>query len=74
MKHTHIWIVILLLALVVGATWPHALGGATSGLPALDTPTPPLGTALLGRTVGDTIQVQAPRGAWQATIVEIRQS
>src|SRR6266487_4433206 len=33
-------------------------------------PTSPLGTALLGRRAGETVEVAAPRGAWQATIVE----
>jgi transcription elongation factor GreA len=35
-------------------------------------PTSPLGAALLGRCAGETVEVAAPRGAWQATIVEIR--
>jgi transcription elongation factor GreA len=35
-------------------------------------PSSPLGTALLGRRVGETVEVEAPRGAWQATVVEIR--
>jgi transcription elongation GreA/GreB family factor len=35
-------------------------------------PSSPLGAALLGRKAGETVDVQAPRGAWQATIVEIR--
>ena len=35
-------------------------------------PTSPLGAALLGRRVGETVEVQAPSGAWQATVVEIR--
>ena len=35
-------------------------------------PTSPLGAALLGRRAGDTVDVQAPRGAWQATVLEIR--
>ena len=35
-------------------------------------PTSPLGAALLGRKAGETVDVQAPRGAWQARIVEIR--
>ena len=35
-------------------------------------PSSPLGTALLGKRVGETVEVNAPRGAWQATIVEIR--
>jgi transcription elongation factor GreA len=35
-------------------------------------PSSPLGTALLGRNVGDTVEVAAPKSTWQATIVEIR--
>jgi transcription elongation factor GreA len=35
-------------------------------------PSSPLGTALIGARVGETVEVQAPRGAWQATVVEIR--
>jgi transcription elongation factor GreA len=35
-------------------------------------PSSPLGAALLGRRAGETVEVQAPRGAWTATIVEIR--
>jgi transcription elongation factor GreA len=35
-------------------------------------PTSPLGVALLGRRLGDTVEVDAPRGAWQATITGIR--
>ncbi|HVV59152.1 MAG TPA: transcription elongation factor GreA [Gaiellaceae bacterium] len=34
-------------------------------------PTSPLGAALLGRTVGDTVDVEAPRGAWRATVKSI---
>ena len=34
-------------------------------------PTSPLGSALLGRKVGETVNVQAPRGAWPATIRSI---
>ena len=34
-------------------------------------PTSPLGAALLGRAVGDVVEVQAPRGVWQATILRI---
>ena len=34
-------------------------------------PTSPLGSALLGRKVGETVDVQAPRGAWKATIQSI---
>ena len=40
-------------------------GGTTS-------PSSPLGAALIGRRAGETVEVAAPRGAWQATIVEIR--
>ncbi len=35
-------------------------------------PTSPLGAALLGRKVGETVDVAAPQGAWQATITGIR--
>jgi len=35
-------------------------------------PTSPLGAALLGRRIGETVDVEAPRGAWQATITGIR--
>jgi transcription elongation factor GreA len=35
-------------------------------------PTSPLGSALLGRKPGDTVDVQAPRGAWRATVKAIR--
>jgi transcription elongation factor GreA len=34
-------------------------------------PTSPLGSALLGRKAGETVNVQAPRGSWKATIVKI---
>jgi transcription elongation GreA/GreB family factor len=34
-------------------------------------PTSPLGTALLGKKIGDTVDVQAPKGAWRATIARI---
>jgi transcription elongation factor GreA len=34
-------------------------------------PTSPLGSALLGRAVGDEVEVQAPRGSWTATIKSI---
>ena len=44
-----------------------ALGGSGTV-----SPTSPLGSALLGRRPGDTVNVQAPRGAWQATIRAIR--
>jgi transcription elongation factor GreA len=35
-------------------------------------PTSPLGAALLGRRGGETVEVQAPRGAWRATIRAVR--
>jgi transcription elongation factor GreA len=35
-------------------------------------PSSPLGSALIGTRVGETVEVQAPRGAWQATVLEIR--
>jgi transcription elongation factor GreA len=34
-------------------------------------PTSPLGSALLGRKPGETVDVSAPRGSWQATIRSI---
>jgi transcription elongation factor GreA len=34
-------------------------------------PTSPLGSALLGRAVGDTVDVEAPRGAWRATVKSV---
>ena len=35
-------------------------------------PTSPLGVALLGKRVGDTVDVQAPRGSWRATVRSVR--
>jgi transcription elongation factor GreA len=35
-------------------------------------PSSPLGAGLLGRRVGDTVEVAAPGGTWQATILEVR--
>ena len=43
-----------------------AVGGAGTV-----SPTSPLGSALLGRKVGDVVDVEAPKGAWQATIKSI---
>jgi transcription elongation factor GreA len=34
-------------------------------------PTSPLGSALLGKKVGETAEVQAPKGSWTATIKKI---
>ena len=44
-----------------------ALGGAGT-----ISPSSPLGSAVLGKSVGDTVDVEAPSGSWLATIVEIR--
>jgi transcription elongation factor GreA len=44
-----------------------AVGGAGTV-----SPTSPLGTALLGRKVGESVEVQAPRGAWRATVKRIK--
>ena len=44
-----------------------AVGGAGTV-----SPTSPLGAALLGKKVGDVVEVTAPRGAWLATIRAIR--
>ena len=44
-----------------------AVGGAGTV-----SPTSPPGSALLGRTVGETVDVQAPRGAWRATVKRIQ--
>jgi transcription elongation factor GreA len=35
-------------------------------------PTSPLGNVLIGLTVGDTVDVPAPRGAWKATVRAVR--
>ena len=43
-----------------------AVGGAGTV-----SPTSPLGTALLGEKAGATVDVQAPKGAWRATIQRI---
>jgi transcription elongation factor GreA len=34
-------------------------------------PTSPLGSALIGKKLGETVEVQAPKGAWTATIKKI---
>jgi len=44
-----------------------ALGGAGTV-----SPSSPLGSAVLGKRVGETVDIQAPRGSWQARIIEIR--
>jgi len=43
-----------------------ALGGAGTV-----SPQSPLGSAILGKRVGERVDVQAPRGSWRATIAEI---
>ena len=43
-----------------------AVGGAGTV-----SPTSPLGSVLLGKHVGDTVDVQAPKGSWRATIARI---
>ena len=43
-----------------------AVGGAGTV-----SPTSPLGAALVGRKVGETVAVEAPKGSWQATIKRI---
>jgi transcription elongation factor GreA len=43
-----------------------ALGGSGTV-----SPTSPLGSALLGHKVGETVKVQAPRGSWNATVKAI---
>jgi transcription elongation factor GreA len=43
-----------------------AVGGAGTV-----SPTSPLGSALLGRKLGDTVDVTAPKGSWRATIANI---
>ena len=37
-------------------------------------PDSPLGSALMGKGVGDVVSVEAPRGAWQATVRSIRRA
>jgi transcription elongation factor GreA len=44
-----------------------AVGGGVS-------PTSPLGSALMGAAVGDVVDVQAPSGAWKATVRAIRRA
>jgi transcription elongation factor GreA len=34
-------------------------------------PTSPLGSALLGKSAGDVVTVEAPRGSWKATVKRI---
>jgi transcription elongation factor GreA len=43
-----------------------AVGGAGTV-----SPTSPLGSALLGKRIGDTVDVAAPKGAWRATVARI---
>jgi len=41
------------------------------GGPGTVSPTSPLGSALLGKKIGESVDVQAPKGAWRATIRHI---
>ena len=34
-------------------------------------PDSPVGRALMGRTVGDAVDIQAPRGSWRARIISV---
>jgi transcription elongation factor GreA len=43
-----------------------AVGGAGTV-----SPTSPLGSALIGKKLGETVEVQAPKGAWTATVKKI---
>jgi transcription elongation GreA/GreB family factor len=43
-----------------------AVGGAGTV-----SPTSPLGEALIGKKLGETVEVQAPKGAWTATVKKI---
>jgi transcription elongation factor GreA len=43
-----------------------AVGGAGTV-----SPTSPLGSVLLGKKIGETVDVEAPKGAWRATIANI---
>jgi transcription elongation factor GreA len=43
-----------------------AVGGAGTV-----SPTSPLGSALIGKKLGETVVVQAPKGAWTATVKKI---
>ena len=43
-----------------------AVGGAGTV-----SPTSPLGSALLGKKIGETVDVKAPKGAWRATVANI---
>src|SRR4051812_36254057 len=53
-----------------GETLKVEINGA--GGPGTVSPTSPLGSALLGCKLGESVQVAAPRGAWRATIRAIR--
>src|SRR5712691_1420552 len=41
------------------------------GGPGTVSPSSPLGAAVMGKKVGETVAVEAPSGAWRATILEI---
>ena len=48
-----------------------SVGGASRDGAQSVSPQSPLGRALLGARVGDTVAVQAPRGSWAARVVSI---
>jgi len=35
-------------------------------------PDSPVGRALIGRKIGDEVQIEAPKGSWRAKILSIR--
>ena len=48
----------------------HFLVSSVGGV----SPDSPLGSALMGKGVGDVVAVEAPRGAWHATVRSIRRA
>ena len=61
-----------LVALVDERGEPMTVEVSAVGGGSTVSPTSPLGSALLGHKPGDTVDVQAPRGSWRATIQSIR--
>ena len=56
---------------VVEIETEHGLETVTISAVGGVSPDSPLGKALMGGAVGDTVEVQAPRGSWNATIRSI---
>ena len=52
--------------------WNNRLEVSAVGGAGTVSPTSPLGSALLGKKLGESVAVAAPKGAWQATIRAIR--